>query len=322
MSKEQLWSSLTGRANNMKDLNDLYFFVKVIDCGGFSAASQELMVTKSLLSRRIAELEDRLGVKLINRTTRQVSITEVGKIYYQHCKAMLIEAEAAEEAIEFLTAEPRGLIKLSCPTNLLHINISPMLNEFLQLYPKISLHVEATNRRVDLINERFDLAIRIRPLPLADSELIVRELALARQLIVASPDLLHQFYSIHEPQQLTQFPVLMMESFAPEYAWQLFSQDQQELKVQCHPRLTTTDLTALREATLQGLGVAKLPELMVAEDIKQGRLIHVLPQWQPKPELIHLVYTSRRGLLPSMKLLIDFLVQKFAELKQHNSVLY
>jgi len=306
----------------MKDLNDLYFFVKVIDCGGFSAASQELMVTKSLLSRRIADLEERLGVKLINRTTRQVSITEVGKIYYQHCKAMLIEAEAAEEAIEFLTAAPRGLIKLSCPTNLLHINISQMLNEFLQLYPKISLHVEATNRRVDLINERFDLALRIRTLPLPDSDLIVRELALARQFIVASPDLLHQFYSISEPQQLTQFPVLMMESFAPEYHWQLFSQDQQELKVQCHPRLTTTDLTALREATLQGLGIAKLPELMVAEDIKQRRLIHVLPEWQPKPELIHLVYTSRRGLLPSMKLLIDFLVKKFDELKQHNSVLY
>ena len=306
----------------MKDLNDLYFFVKVIDCGGFSAASQELMVTKSLLSRRIADLEERLGVKLINRTTRQVSITEVGKIYYQHCKAMLIEAEAAEEAIEFLTAAPRGLIKLSCPTNLLHINISQMLNEFLQLYPKISLHVEATNRRVDLINERFDLALRIRTLPLPDSDLIVRELALARQFIVASPDLLHQFYSISEPQQLTQFPVLMMESFAPEYHWQLFSNDQQEQKVQCHPRLTTTDLTALREATLQGLGIAKLPELMVAEDIKQGCLIHVLPEWQPKPELIHLVYTSRRGLLPSMKLLIDFLVKKFDELKQHNSVLY
>lgn len=105
----------------MKDLNDLFFFVKIIDCGGFSAASHELMVTKSLLSRRMAELENRLGVKLLNRTTRQVSITEVGKIYYQHCKAMLIEAEAAEEAIEYLTSEPRGLIKLSCPTNLLHI---------------------------------------------------------------------------------------------------------------------------------------------------------------------------------------------------------
>lgn len=306
----------------MKDLNDLYFFVKVIDCGGFSAASQELMVTKSLLSRRIAELEDRLRVKLINRTTRQVSITEVGKIYYQHCKAMLIEAEAAEEAIEFLTAEPRGLIKLSCPTNLLHINVSQMLNEFLRAYPKINLHIEATNRRVDLIHERFDLAIRIRPLPLTDSDLIVRDLALARQFIVASPDLLHQFYSISEPQQLTQFPILMMESFAPEYYWHLYSNDQQEARVQCTPRLTTTDLTALREATLQGLGIAKLPELVVAEDIQQGRLIHVLPHWQPKPELIHLVYTSRRGLLPSIRLLIEFLVKKFAELKQDASVLY
>ncbi|MEI1688342.1 LysR substrate-binding domain-containing protein [Acinetobacter baumannii] len=306
----------------MKDLNDLFFFVKIIECGGFSAASHELMVTKSLLSRRMAELENRLGVKLLNRTTRQVSVTEVGKIYYQHCKAMLIEAEAAEEAIEYLTSEPRGLIKLSCPINLLHINVSQMLNEFLALYPKVKLHVEATNRRVDLIDERFDLAIRIRPWPLPDSELIVRELALARQFVVASPNLTSQYFSVSRPEQLADWPILMMESFAPEYTWHLHSQDQQEAIVKCYPRFTTTDLTALRNATLQGLGIAKLPELVVYEDLMKGTLENVLPEWQFPPEMIHLVYTSRRGLLPSVKLLIDFLIEKFNRLKQDASVLY
>ncbi|MEG0605613.1 MAG: LysR family transcriptional regulator, partial [Acinetobacter sp.] len=163
----------------MKDFNDLYYFAKVIEYGGFSAASNELMITKSLLSRRIAELENRLGVKLLNRTTRSVSVTEVGKVYYQHCQAMIIEAEAADAAIEMLSLEPVGTVKISCPVNLLHLNVSTMLNDFLKKYPKVRLHVEATNRKVDLMNERYDLAIRIRPLPLEDSGLVVRNLSLS-----------------------------------------------------------------------------------------------------------------------------------------------
>lgn len=196
----------------MQDLNDLYYFAKVIEYGGFSAASQELMLTKSLLSRRVAELETRLGVKLLNRTTRQISITEVGKIYYQHCKAMLLEAEAADEAMHMLSAEPTGTIKISCPTNLLHINISQMLNKFLAQYPKVKLHVEATNRKVDLINERYDVAIRIRPLPLSNSDLIVRELSVSNQYIVASPDLVNQRYKLQSLDELHTWPILIEHS--------------------------------------------------------------------------------------------------------------
>lgn len=295
----------------MKDLNDLYYFAKVVEYGGFSAASNELMLTKSLLSRRIAELEARLGVKLLNRTTRQISITEVGKIYYQHCKAMLIEAESADEAIEMLSAEPMGTVKISCPTNLLHLNVSTMLNQFLKQYPKVKLHVEATNRKVDLINERYDIAIRIRPLPLNDSDLVVRDLSVSRQYIVASPDLAHQYYSVKSPEELKTWPVLMMESFSPEYHWNLFNQNNESYYFKCEPRLTTTDLSALHSATLQGLGVAKLPDLIISEDLKSGQLVKVIPEWEPKPELIHLAYTSRRGLLPSVKALIDFLVSAF-----------
>lgn len=295
----------------MQDLNDLYYFAKVIEYGGFSAASQELMLTKSLLSRRVAELETRLGVKLLNRTTRKISITEVGKIYYQHCKAMLIEAEAADEAMQMLSAEPTGTIKISCPTNLLHINISQMLNKFLAKYPKVKLHVEATNRKVDLINERYDIAIRIRPLPLTDSDLIVRELSISNQYIVASPDLVHQCFKLQSLDELQTWPILMMESFAPEYHWNLYHQNDEHYYFKCVPRLTTTDLKALYEATLQGLGVAKLPELIISEDLKTGRLVKVIPEWEPKPELIHLAYTSRRGLLPSVKALIEFLVDEF-----------
>ena len=295
----------------MKDLNDLYYFAKVIEYGGFSAASNELMITKSLLSRRVADLEKRLGVHLINRTTRQISVTEVGKIYYQHCKAVLIEAEAAEEAIERLSSEPSGVIKVSCPTNLLHINMDKLFNQFLQMYPKVKLHIEATNRRVDLMNERIDLAIRIRPLPLPDSDLVVRNLAISSQYIVASPKLAYEQFSIDSPEGLSQWPILMMESVQPEYQWQLYNREEQEYIFKCEPRLTATDLRILHSATLNGLGVAKLPDLLVAHDLKAGKLVKVIPEWEPKPELIHLAYTTRRGLLPSVKALIEFLVKEF-----------
>lgn len=297
----------------MQDLNDLYYFAKVIEHGGFSAASNALGITKSLLSRRVAELEKRLGVKLLNRTTRQLSITEVGKIYHQHCKAVLVEAESADEAIEMLRSEPTGTVKISCPTNLLHINVSQMLNKFLALHPKVKLHVEATNRQVDLINERYDLAVRIRPLPLKDSDLIVRSLSVSRQFIVASPQLLYQHFAVKAPEEMKIFPILMMESFSPEYCWNLFNAGNDAYVFKAEPRLTTTDLSALHWATLEGLGVAKLPELIISEDLKSGRLVKVIPEWEPKPELIHLAYTSRRGLLPSVKALIDFLVDEFAK---------
>lgn len=295
----------------MKDLNDLYYFAKVIEYGGFSAASNELGITKSLLSRRVAELENRLGVKLLNRTTRMISITEVGKIYLQHCKAMLVEAESADEAIQILSSEPTGTVKISCPTNLLHINVSKMLNKFLEEYPKVKLHVEATNRKVDLINERYDIAIRIRPLPLKDSDLVVRSLSISKQFIVASPNLLNQQFAIKTPEELSTLPILMMESFSNGYHWSLFNSNNESYIVKGEPRLTTTDLSALHLATLEGLGVAKLPELIIAEDLKAGRLVKVIPEWEPKPELIHLAYTSRRGLLPSVRALIDFLVREF-----------
>lgn len=295
----------------MKDLNDLYYFAKVVEYGGFSSASLNLGITKSLLSRRIVALEERLGVKLLNRTTRKVAMTEIGKIYYQHCQAMLVEAESADEAIQRLVVEPKGVVKISCPTNLLHINVSEMLNRFLAQYPKIQLHVESTNRQVDLINEAYDFAIRVRPFPLKDSDLVVRSLAVSQQLIVASPDLLHQHYSIQRPEEMTRFPILMMEPFSTEYAWKLYNQNNDLYQLKAKPRLTTTDLQALHAATIAGLGLAKLPDLMIAEDLKQGRLMKVLPEWAPKAEVVHLAYTSKRGMLPSVKALIEFLVDAF-----------
>ncbi|WP_089603873.1 LysR substrate-binding domain-containing protein [Acinetobacter piscicola] len=308
----------------MQDLNDLYYFVKVVEYGGFSAASHELMTTKSLLSRRIAVLEKRLEVQLLNRNTRQVTVTDAGQVYYRHCLAMLAEAQAADEAIHVLSAEPCGTVKISCPTNLLQVTLGEMLSEFLILYPKVKLHIEATNKKVDLVHQSYDIAVRVRTIPLDDCDLIVRSLATSRQFLVASPQLIQESHglSLRSLKDLQDWPILMMESIAPEYSWDLFDTLGQSYQFKCTPRLTTTDLEALRIATIKGLGISKLPELMVADDLSTGKLVKVIPDWEPKPELIHLVYTSRRGLLPAVKLLIEFLVLKFQELKLLKNYLY
>src|SRR4249919_588972 len=149
----------------MLDLNDLYYFVQVIDHGGFAPAGRALGVPKSKLSRRIALLEERLGVRLIQRSTRKFAVTELGQTFYIHARAMLVEAEAAEDAIRRAHAEPCGVVRMSCPVTLLDTSVGPMLAAFLQKYPQVELHLDATNRRVDVIGEGLDLAIRVRPPP-------------------------------------------------------------------------------------------------------------------------------------------------------------
>ncbi len=148
------------------DLNDLFYFAMVVEHGGFSQAGRALAMPKSKLSRRIALLEERLGVRLIQRSTRRFSVTEVGQDYYRHCKAMLVEAEAAEEAIAMSRAEPRGTIRLACPIAILHARIGTMLADFLALHPQVTVQLDATNRRVDVVGEGVDVAIRVRPPPL------------------------------------------------------------------------------------------------------------------------------------------------------------
>jgi hypothetical protein len=157
----------------MENLNDLYYFAQTVEHGGFAPAGRAIGVPKSKLSRRVAALEDRLGVRLIHRSTRHFSTTETGQTYYEHCKAMLVEAEAAQEAIDSVRAEPRGVIRLACPVTLLHVHVGPFLAGFMRDYPGVTVHLEATNRRVDLVHEAVDVAIRVRQPPLEDSDLVL-----------------------------------------------------------------------------------------------------------------------------------------------------
>lgn len=296
----------------MEDLNDLYYFAQVVEHGGFAPAGRALGEPKSKLSRRIAALEERLGVRLIQRSTRHFSVTEIGQEYYRHCLAMLVEAEGAAEVIERHRAEPQGRVRLSCPTALLNFWVGPMLAEFMLRYPLVELQVEATNRQVDLIQEGFDIALRVRFPPLEGSELVMKVLGESRQLVVGAPALRQRLGERPSPTEVAALPTLHWGSPQRDYQWQLDGPDGARAQARYQPRLVTDDLLALRQAAVAGVGAVHLPSVVVREALADGSLVNLLPDWAPRTGIVHAVYPSRRGLLPSVRGLLDFLGQGFA----------
>ncbi len=299
----------------MHDLNDLHYFVQVVDHRGFASAGRVLGQPKSKLSRRIALLEERLGVRLIQRSTRHFSVTEIGQNYYAHCKAMLVEADAAQAAVDETRSEPSGIVRLSCPVALLHARVTVMLAGFMVDNPRVVVHLDATNRRVDLIAEGIDVAIRVRPLPIEVSDLMLKILAPSEQALVASPDLVEGTAAVRVPAELNSLPSLDLGPPREEHTWKLEGPDGAQAIIHHRPRLVSDDMITLRSSAIAGVGVVQLPLLMVSEEIQNGRLVHLLPSWAPKRQTIHAVYPSKRGLLPSVRALLDYLGARFGELR-------
>ncbi len=298
----------------MQDLNDLHYFVRVVDHGGFAAAARAIGIQKSKLSRRILQLEERLGVRLLNRSSRRFSVTEIGREYYDRCVAMLVEAEAAEQVVAETRAEPRGVIKLSCPVALVSSPFGALIARFMVENPAVEIHLESTNRRVDVIAEGFDVAIRVRFPPLEPTDLVMRRLDESTQCLVASPALI--LAPLKSPADLNGLPSLDLGPPRRDHQWQLESVDGQTAAVPHHPRLATDDMAALRQAAIAGVGVVQLPTLMIWQDIDAGRLVHMLPDWRPRAGIVHAVFPSRRGLLPSVRALLNFLARECAVQRQ------
>ncbi|WP_211115596.1 LysR substrate-binding domain-containing protein [Arenibaculum pallidiluteum] len=291
----------------VQDLNDLYFFAQVVEHGGFAAASRALGVPKSKLSRRIAGLEERLGVRLIQRSTRRFSVTELGQEYHRHCLAMIAEAGAAQDVVDRTRTEPRGLVRLSCPVLLAQGVLAQIVSRFLSEHPGVRIHVEATNRRVDVIDEGFDLALRVRETPLEDTGLIVRTLGEDQPVLVASPGLLARQGRPRDPADLFHTDSVAMSSPSAEHAWTLSDMAGNVRRVPHRPRLVTDELLMLQRAALDGIGVAELPAMIAREAIASGRLERVLPEWRVPSRSLHAVFPSRRGLIPAVRLFIDAL---------------
>ncbi|KUZ01442.1 LysR family transcriptional regulator [Burkholderia territorii] len=301
--------------DNDRDLNDLYYFVQVVEHGGFAPAGRALNMPKSKLSRRIALLEARLGMRLIQRSTRRFTVTDVGQTYYAHCRAMLVEADAADEAIALLHEEPRGIVRVSCPVVLLDSLVGAMIAAFMVACPRVEIHLEATNRRVDVVGEGIDVAIRVRPPPLEDSDLALRVLAERGQCLVASPALLREHGVPAVPADLTRLPSLDHGVPQAAHVWRLRGPDGAQAEIHHQPRLVTGGMLALRAAAVAGVGIVQLPTMMVRDEVARGELATVLPDWAPRREIVHAVFASRRGLLPAVRALLDFLAERFAELE-------
>ncbi|HKT62134.1 LysR family transcriptional regulator [Burkholderia sp. 22313] len=301
--------------DNERDLNDLYYFVQVVEHGGFAPAGRALNMPKSKLSRRVALLEARLGMRLIQRSTRHFTVTDVGQTYYAHCRAMLVEADAADEAIALLHEEPRGIVRVSCPVVLLDSLVGTMVAAFMIACPRVEIHLEATNRRVDVVGEGIDVAIRVRPPPLEDSDLALRVLAERGQCLVASPALLGEHGVPAVPADLTRLPSLDHGVPQAAHVWRLRGPDGAQAEIHHQPRFVTGGMLALRAAAVAGVGVVQLPTMMVRDEVARGALVTVLPDWAPRREIVHAVFASRRGLLPAVRALLDFLAERFAELE-------
>jgi DNA-binding transcriptional LysR family regulator len=292
------------------DFNDLYYYVQVVDHNGFSSASKKLDIPKSKLSRRIAALEERLGVRLIQRSTRKFTVTEIGQDYYRHCVAMLVEADAAEQVVEHSRSEPQGIVRISCPPALGAMGVSDIIAEFMVLHPKVQVHVDSTNRRVDVLGEGYDIALRVRFPPLEDDNLVMRVLGDSHQKLVARPSLIEGL-KLETPNDLASLPSMDLGPPNREHRWAFLGAKDHRIEVVHAPRFVTSDLDALHRAAIQGVGVVQLPEIMVRHAIHEGLLEEVLPAFILRSGLIHAVFPSRRGLLPSVRGLIDKLAVDF-----------
>jgi DNA-binding transcriptional LysR family regulator len=305
--------------DSIADLNDLRFFAEVAERGSYTAAARALGVQTSKLSRRVRSLEEQLGVRLLNRTTRRISLTETGRRFHQHCLAVVAEARAAKEVVERTRASPQGVVRISCPVRLLHSGISRILSRFLLDNPNVRILLDATNRRVDVVEEGLDFAIRVRRPPLEPSDLIVRKLGISNAILVASPELIAQHAPPTNLEDLKTWPTLAMANVSEKYSWTFLSPDGTQVSGVHYPRLATDDMSSLHVAALQGLGIAQLPSELVQLDLESGRLKHLLPQLQSAIGIVHAIFPTRRGMVPAVRQLLDALTAQFSHIMPDRS---
>jgi DNA-binding transcriptional LysR family regulator len=291
----------------MQDLNDMLYFAEVVDRGGFAAAGRTLGVPKSKLSRRIAELESRLGVRLLQRTTRKLSLTEAGELYHRHAVAVREEADAATEALAIVQTEPRGTIRIVCPLTIAQTTLGPLIPVFLQAHPQVRIDMEVSNRVVDLVQEGIDVALRVRPTLEDSGSLVVKNLGISYGRLVASPGLLERQGRPETPEQLAKLATVAMSAADGKASWKLIGPNAREYDFQHRPVYTANDLMTVKYAVLQGTGMSILPDYMCVRDIERRDLEIVLPEWSPRPGIMHAVFPSRRGLVPAVRRFLDFL---------------
>lgn len=291
----------------MHDTNDMLLFAEVVEQGGFAAAGRSLGMPKSTLSRRVAELEARLGVRLLQRTTRKLSLTEVGEVYLRHSLAVRDAAEAAAQAVEQVHSAPRGTIRVACPVTLAQSTVGPIMGLFLARYPQVKVDMRVSNRVVDLVEEGVDVALRVRASLEESGSLVVKRLGESTSWLVASPAQLDRQGRPAQPQDLLRMDTLAMNAVDGRASLRLLGPGGASYTLEHQPRYVADDLLTLKYAALHGSGMCFMPDYMCRREIEDGRLVHVLPGWAPPRGIFHAVYPSRRGLAPAVRAFLDFL---------------
>jgi DNA-binding transcriptional LysR family regulator len=304
----------------MQDLNDLQYFAQVVRHGGFSAASRATGELKSKLSKRVAQLEQDLGVRLIERSTRSLQLTEIGRHVLAQCEVIAGGLEATEAIVARSRDEIRGSLRVSCPPQLPHVLGPGAMTTFLIRYPLVRVQLHLSNRRVDLINQRYDIAFRIRSKFETDQSLTMRKLGTSHLVLVGEPSLLAGRI-IRTPEDLALLPTVSMGEQMDRDRWDLVSAAGEERSHVHAPRLCCEDLGMLRAAALAGLGVALLPEDCCVDDVRRGSLIHVLPQWSTPEGVVHLVFTTTRGMLPAVRAFVDHFAEAFSIMRGRGRML-
>lgn len=296
------------RDNIIRDLNELAVFTHVVECGGFTAAADATQLPKSNISRRIANLENRLGVRLLERTTRKVRVTEIGDIYYQHCRRMLDEANYADLSVERAMEVPRGTLRVSASVTTGQQLLAPVVAEFIAQHPEVQLELVLANRQVDIIEEGFDLVVRIGALQ--DSSLVARSLGHCQLFLFASREYLKARGRPQKPEDLENHDCLVMSDRREKNHWTLSTGDITK-RISLTPRMSVNDFTTLRHLAADGGGVTILPSYMQFDDRKK-RLVRVLCDWSVPSIEFHAVFPSHRGATPKVRAFLDFLIVRLA----------
>ncbi|EHL23435.1 MULTISPECIES: LysR family transcriptional regulator [unclassified Acidovorax] len=291
----------------MQDLNDMLYFAEVVERGGFAAAGRALGIPKSRLSRRVSDLETQLGVRLLQRTTRKLSLTEVGEAYLRHCQAMRESAQAAADTVAQVQTKPRGTIRVSCPVTLAQTVVAELIPRFLAQYPEVRIDMLVSNRAVNLVEEGIDVALRVRASVDDSGSMVVKRLDTTTQILVASPELLIRQGTPETLDDLAKLDSIAMSAPDGRSTWHLIGPGGVQQVVHHTPRYVADDLLTLKFAAVAGTGVCWMPDYMCHEEMRARKLVRVLPDWGPATAIVHAVFPSRRGLSPAVRRFLDFL---------------
>lgn len=293
----------------MDRLVSMQVFVRVVEKGSFSAAAEDFRISATMVGKHIAALEERLGTRLLNRTTRRQSLTEVGRIYYQRCKQALAEVEAADACANELQATPRGLLRMNAPVSFGANALIAAIDDYLAQYPDVQIELTLNDRIVNLVEEGYELAVRIGSLP--DSSLIARPLRPYRMVVCAAPAYLEAHGLVQTPEQLGTHNCLGFIYSIAQTHWR-FTDGESTREVEIKGNLRVNNGQALRTAALRGMGIIMQPEVLLADDIAEGRLVRILPEHELPSYPMHLVYPSHRNMTPKLKSFVEFVVARFS----------